>query len=404
MDRPRRVASLCNSGVCVGSRRPLPPRRPITHRCFSAPRMEVFNKKAKLAQRDRTALLPNAPDYQYLHNEVARRLVDRLQDISMAFPAAIDFGCSRGHIARHLRNLAASNPAPHSPKPMPGPPVDSTVADENYTGPDWVTPPRRVEIDQLLQLDCSEQMLQGAQKEHEQDTSAVSIVDEVHGCAMAAGKKELAEHKTEYQWRLMNEEDPRLPPASADLIVSSMFLHWTNDLPGIFQQIFQALKPNGCFLGAMLGGETLQELRSSFALADMERQGGVRPHVSPLARVRDVGDLLGAAGFKLNTLDTDEIVVRYPDMFTLMDHLQKMGENHAPLRPPYTSRDTFLAAASVYEAMYADEEHLLPLTFEIIWMIGWVPHESQQKPKARGSAKHSFHEINKFQPPTSKDT
>jgi NADH dehydrogenase [ubiquinone] 1 alpha subcomplex assembly factor 5 len=185
-----------------------------------------------------------------------------------------------------------------------------------------------------------------------------------------------------------DEEFVPLPPRSADVIMSSLSMHWVNDLPGTLTQIRESLKPDGVFLGAMLGGETLSELRSSFVEADIERNGGVAPRVSPFARVSDVGDLLASAGFKMATVDFDDIICRYPDMFTLLDHLSGMGEAHAAMdRPPAVSRDTFLSAASIYQDAYADEEGLLPATFQVVYMIGWAPDSSQPKPLERGTGK-----------------
>ncbi|TSK18051.1 Arginine-hydroxylase NDUFAF5, mitochondrial [Bagarius yarrelli] len=135
-----------------------------------------------------------------------------------------------------------------------------------------------------------------------------------------------------------------------DLVVSSLSLHWTNDLPGALRQIHHVLKPDGVFVGAMVGGETLYELRCSLQLAELEREGGFAAHVSPYTAATDLGNLLGQAGFSLLTVDVDEIQVHYPSMFEVMCDLQGMGEsNCAWNRKVLLHRDTILAAAAVYK-------------------------------------------------------
>jgi hypothetical protein len=106
-------------------------------------------------------------------------------------------------------------------------------------------------------------------------------------------------------------------------------MHWVNDLPGAFSQIISCLKNDGVFIGAVFGGDTLYELRSSLQLAELERHGGIAPHISPFTEIRDIGSLLTRAGFTMLTVDTDEIVVGYPSMFELMWDLKGMGENNA---------------------------------------------------------------------------
>lgn len=172
-----------------------------------------------------------------------------------------------------------------------------------------------------------------------------------------------------------------------DLIASTLSLHWVNDLPGALVQIRRALKPDGLFLAAMLGGDTLIELRRAFLEAEAETTGGTSPHTSPVADVADAGALLQRAGFALPVIDTDTITVTYSDMFALMRELRGMGEanavaarNRAGLR-----RDTVFAAAARYHELYADEDGRIPATFQIIWMTGWAPHATQQQPLRPGS-------------------
>ncbi|TKS68802.1 Arginine-hydroxylase NDUFAF5, mitochondrial [Collichthys lucidus] len=165
--------------------------------------------------------------------------------------------------------------------------------------------------------------------------------------------------------------------------------------------IHQVLKPDGVFIGAMVGGETLYELRCSLQLAETEREGGFSPHISPYTAVTDLGNLLGQAGFNMLTVDTDEVQVHYPGIFEVMTDLQGMGEsNCAWNRRSLLHRDTILAAAAIYKEMYGNEDGSIPATFEILYMIGWKPHESQAKPAKRGSATASFGDLSKIGQPT----
>nr|XP_054484735.1 arginine-hydroxylase NDUFAF5, mitochondrial [Agelaius phoeniceus] len=183
-----------------------------------------------------------------------------------------------------------------------------------------------------------------------------------------------------------------------DLVVSSLSLHWVNDLPKAFKEIHQVLKPDGVFIGAMFGGDTLYELRCSLQLAELEREGGFSPHVSPFTAVADLGHLLSRAGFNTLTVDTDEIQVNYPGLFEVMEDLQGMGESNCSWnRKPLLHRETMLAAAAIYQEMYGNSNGSVPATFQIYYMIGWKYHESQAKPAQRGSATVSFGDLAKVE-------
>ncbi|KAK8317897.1 hypothetical protein V6Z12_A13G139200 [Gossypium hirsutum] len=150
-----------------------------------------------------------------------------------------------------------------------------------------------------------------------------------------------------------------------DLVISCLGLHWTNDLPGAMIQCKLALKPDGLFLAAILGGETLKELRIACTVAQMEREGGISPRVSPLAQVRDAGNLLTRAGFALPGVDVDEYVVRYNSALDLIEHLRAMGETNALLqRTNILKRETALATAAIYDSMFAAEDGTIPATFQ----------------------------------------
>ena len=186
-------------------------------------------------------------------------------------------------------------------------------------------------------------------------------------------------------------DEERLPfaPASFDLIMSCLSLHWVNDLPGALVQIGQALRPDGLFLAAMLGGETCRELRSALAEAEIAEEGGLSPRVSPFADVNDAGQLLQRAGFALPVVDTDLITVSYADPMRLMDDLRRMGESNAVAerRKSLTRRATLMAAAARYRDGFAGADGRVPATFEVIYLTAWAPHPSQPKPLRPGSAR-----------------
>nr|MDL4810740.1 methyltransferase domain-containing protein [Brucella abortus] len=191
-----------------------------------------------------------------------------------------------------------------------------------------------------------------------------------------------------------DEEALPLKPGSADLIVSLMALHATNDTPGAMVQIARALKPDGLFLAALSGSGTLGELRESLLQAEIELTGGASPRVMPFADVRDVGSLLQRAGFALPVTDVENITVRYDSLFNLMADLRAMGMQnilHSRSRKPVSKR-LFLRAAEIYAERFSDPDGRIRATFSIIWLSGWAPHESQQKPLKPGSAKASLAE------------
>ncbi|KAL0383385.1 UNVERIFIED_CONTAM: putative methyltransferase, mitochondrial [Sesamum calycinum] len=209
-------------------------------------------------------------------------------------------------------------------------------------------------------------------------------------------EQSLPNKNVETSFVVADEEFLPVKESSLDLVISCLGLHWTNDLPGAMIQSRLALKPDGLFLAAILGGETLRELRIACTVAQMEREGGISPRLSPLAQVRDAGNLLTRAGFSLPGVDVDEYTVRYNSALELIEHLRTMGETNALLqRSNILKRDTALATAAVYESMFAAEDGTIPATFQVIFMTGWREHPSQQRAKRRGSATVSFKDIQK---------
>ena len=186
-----------------------------------------------------------------------------------------------------------------------------------------------------------------------------------------------------------DEELLPFAPESLNLVVSGLTLQWVNDLPGALAQIAAALKPDGLFLAALLGGDTLHELRQALTAAEVETRGGASPRVSPFVEVRDLGSLLQRAGFALPVADADRLVARYADMFELMGELKSMGATNVMRersRVPLP-RGVLLRAAEIYAERFAGTDGRIPATFEIVTATGWRPHESQQQPLRPGSAR-----------------
>jgi SAM-dependent methyltransferase len=191
-----------------------------------------------------------------------------------------------------------------------------------------------------------------------------------------------------------------LQPERLDLVVSALALQFVNDLPGVLAQIRRALKPDGLLLAAMLGGDTLTELRQCFAAAEAELESGVSPRVAPFADLRDIGALLQRAGLALPVTDVDRVVVRYDSAFALMADLRRMGASNILIerRRTPTRRATMLRMAQIYGERFADPDGRIRATFDVIWMSGWAPDESQPKPLRPGSATASLEEAVKKAP------
>lgn len=184
------------------------------------------------------------------------------------------------------------------------------------------------------------------------------------------------------------EEALPLKEASLDLVTSVLSLHLVNDLPGALVQMRRALRPDGLFLGALLGGDTLIELRQSFMMAEAETMGGVSPRVVPTADVRDMGGLLQRAGFALPVVDSERLTVTYPDPLALMRELKAMGAANplAARSRKLMRRDMLARTLETYSSRFAGRDGRVGATFEILYLCGWAPHESQQKPLKPGSA------------------
>jgi len=288
--------------------------------------MNIFDRKAKRHQRNVAAKMQDHHVYDYLKDEVASRVVDRLCDIARCFPVALDLGCGKGHISKYLT---------------------------------------KDNVELLYQSDMSQGMLDRCT---EQEVPTVTLV--------------------------ADEEDLPFEDCKFDAVLSSLSLHWVNDLPGVLRKVMSCLKEDGVFLGAMFGGDTLFELRTALQVAETEVEGGFAPHISPFAQMTDCGNLLTGAGFSLTTVDFDEITVDYPSITQLMKDLKGMGENNASWnRKSILRRKTVEYASKVYQEYYGNEDGSIPATFQVLYMIGWKPSKSQAKPLERGSADVSLKEL-----------
>lgn len=186
-----------------------------------------------------------------------------------------------------------------------------------------------------------------------------------------------------------DEEALPFATASLDLVVSILSLHMVNDLPGTLLQIRRCLKPDGLFIGAMFGGETLTELRQAFARAEIEKEGGMSPRVAPFTDIRDAGGLLQRAGFTMPVTDYETLNVTYPSVFRLMQELRDMGESNSLTHrhKHFSRRQTLLRTAEIYHEQFSEPDQRIRASFDIIYLTGWAPAPDQPKPLRPGSAR-----------------
>jgi len=224
-----------------------------------------------------------------------------------------------------------------------------------------------------------------------------TIIDSRHGqesfinCDISAA---MAERASAPQL-VANEELLPLADGCLDLVLSSLYLHWVNDLPRALTEIFRCLRPDGLFLGALLGGDTLSDLRKSLAGAVSSEASELFPRVSPFVPVRDLGDLMQRIGFTMIVVDVDHITVDYPDTFSLMKDLRKMGEGnalHARCKH-FTRRELFTKAATLYPKHGNKPSGRIRAKFEVLYSIGWAPHPRQQQALRPGVGESSLQEI-----------
>ncbi|KAM0756170.1 S-adenosyl-L-methionine-dependent methyltransferase [Meredithblackwellia eburnea MCA 4105] len=283
----------------------------------------VFDRKAKKLQRDRAGSNKEKSRLtDYVKDDVAANMVDRLLDIKRRFPRILDIGSGPGFLVKHL---------------------DPEITQK------------------IVMTDHSEAMLY---RDAELDSESEVPIERI----------------------VCDEENLPFEENSEDAVMSCLSMHWINDLPGTLTQIRRILRPDGVFIGSMFGGDTLFELRTSLQLAEIEVEGGFSPRISPMTNSQSVTSLLNRAGFALSTVDVDEVQIRYPSIYELVEDLRWMGETNAVInRRPRLRKDTLEAAARIYKEMHGFEDGSVPATFQIMHMIGWKPAPTQQKPAKRGS-------------------
>jgi NADH dehydrogenase [ubiquinone] 1 alpha subcomplex assembly factor 5 len=336
--------------------------------------------------RKRTGSRPAVP-YDYLHIEVARRLVDRLDDIRArpeGFPLALELG-TRGDVL-----------------------YDAIVDVEDYYHPDDDEGNDDDEIRvgrggvvRLVRIDSCMPMLRRDDAYRPSPSSPPSPSSSLSS-SVVCETFELASDSVDGTSPLPFPDD------TFDLVMSSMSLQWTNDLPRLLREVERVLRPDGCFLFALPGGNTLPELRSCMVLAELERTGGVSPHVGPYVDPSHVGGLLTGCGFQLPTIDVDDVRVGYPNAMVLMEHLGRMGEGNAcSSRRDGVGLGTFLGAACLYGELYPGEEEEeegegggIVASAQVIYGIAWKEHESQQRPDDRGSATRKLTDISVTRTPS----
>lgn len=320
--------------------------------------------------------------YDYFHREIAQRLVDRLDDINIrengegGFPLALEIGAGAGFVHEAIIDGCGDGFDEEDELLLDGGGAGENV---QYSG--------RGGVRKLVQLDSCSAMLH-------RDDHASSNTDDESSAAASSTTKTICE-----TYKLVAEEEGPFPfpDGTFDLVISSMAFHWTNDLPRLLTEIKRVLKPDGCLLFALPGGNTLPELRSSLVLAELERTGGVSTHLGPYIDLSNVGSLLTGTGFKLPTIDVDDIQIGYPNMMVLMEHLGRMGEGNACLnRKERVGLGIFVGAACLYNELYPaedEEDGGIVASAQIIYGIAWKEHETQQKPLERGTATHKMTDI-----------
>ncbi|WVR00077.1 hypothetical protein IAU59_007219 [Kwoniella sp. CBS 9459] len=328
---------------------------------------EVFDEPSKDRQRDRAILRlrqsgaetseaenENGEDpvkvVDYLREEIAERLAERIEDLKTPPGSILELAAHSGQLTQILQEVLADEV-----------PTESG----NQEGQDQ----RR----KWWMVESSEEALN-----RDDDSSFASPPTRIQ-----ASPSNLLSH-------------PDIQPliGNVEAVVSAGGLHWVGDIVGALTQVRHVLKPDGVFVGAVLGGDTLFELRTSLQLAEQERRGGIANRVSPMINPTDAPSLLNRAGFTLTTIDVEDMIINYPSVWELMADLRDMGESNAILgRRPHVSRDVLLAAEAIYKELYGDEDGSVPATFQIIFLIGWKPGPNQPKPLERGSATTNLKDV-----------
>ena len=304
--------------------------------------------RAQLRRR-RELAAENWENHNFLVQETAIRLVDRLDDISRGFSSALDLGRNGGEISAQMA--------------------------------------ARGDVQTLVECDVPPAMLRLG--------------------ATSSGAQAPQDEKPRIHRLAADEECLPFADHSFDLVLSCLALHRVNDLPGTLVQIRRVLRPDGLFLGCFFGGGTLGEMRAAWTEAEISEEGGASPRIAPFVDIRDAGMLLQRAGFALPVVDSDTLTVCYENAFDLMHDLRGMGETNIlqGRRAGFTRRTTMMRMADHYQDMFAQEDGRIPASFEIITLTAWAPDPSQPKPLEPGSATSSLADaIGAKQETTSQDT
>ena len=331
---------------------------------LKAESMTVFDREVKRAHRDRAAYLQRKKEEEkkknsssssegkgvdFLLEEATRRVLDRLDDIKRPFKRIVVIGGATVSTVKQLLE-------------------------------------KRRDVETIIACDSSE--------------ATLLLVKDIVG---DAPKRKFDGFPVEIKYVQAFEDDLPIKDNVVDCVLSVLGLHWVNDLPGAMGQARCTLVPDGLFLSAIFGGDTLTELRIACALAETENEGGVSARVSPLAHVRDAGNLLGRAGLRLPAVDVDTLTLNYKTPMDLVEHLRMMGEQNAVIERRQTiKRSTMELANQKYVENFSalslsnddvasmpkpsSSESGISATFQILYMTGWSPSETQQKAKERGSA------------------
>ncbi|CUM62742.1 uncharacterized protein PRCAT00000299001 [Priceomyces carsonii] len=330
----------------------------------------VFDSSAKIAQKSRIAKLnPTlSRKTEYLRDDVALKTVERLAFITRDFPKVLDFG---SHLGNLLKVLCQETKTPEGADEVEMAIIKQLNEDKKLV---------RSKIKELVMLEPSSEML-------------YRDVNEPFNSQFEGKISRYVADAETFDSECMRD------PEQYDAVISNLSLHWINDLPSVLANINRVLKPDGLFMGTILGGDTLYELRTSLQLAELERRGGITPRVSPLVKLNDVGTLLNRAGFNMLTIDPQDIVVGgFPNIIAVCEDLEAMGEQNALLsRSGFIPRDVLLAANEIYKALHgevnSDGTLTLPVTFNVMFMIGWKKGENQPKPLARGSGEVNLKDV-----------
>ncbi|KAL9656691.1 hypothetical protein ABK040_002959 [Willaertia magna] len=315
------------------------------------PKLNVFNRESVKKHKEYSFKVNQDGEFDYVKNIIADSIIDRLSYITKELPSICEIGCGKGYLLDRILNktvydyLEPFEKVKYGSEEQVKLPILNVQKIQNYV---------LCEQSKLL-LDSIK-----IPTKEELKGNTIQTIEKVH----------------------FDEDGITLPfeDNTFDCVIHGFSLHWVNDLPKLLSEIERILKPDGVFIGAMLGGDTLAELRTAFVLSEQEREGGVSPHVSPLSNIENAGNALTRAGFNIPTIDSEVIRVFYPDAFTLMNHLQGMGENNSLLkRRAQISRETIVGAAAIYDLMFKEEERGVLSTFEVIYLIGWKKDVSQPK-------------------------